>query len=299
MLQKDEQLVKKIDEKRSGKYIFPELEDLNVKRPVVFRLLDSMSKLDTHSGKKRGPRSVMIETKYVVDENGEVVEYQYYTSRRRKGSKTETWLEFSPDFVEFSSGKIVCDPKTQLDLIVFLLKHPKRVGGENRTTDVKPIFYLDDPVKKNAEMARDRKLMGQVYQLIYGDQLSEDKLRDMASALMIGEALTLSLPEVQNKVYDVAQKNASKVLKYAKPNKDIQIRTIVGKAEQMGFLKHEPSEQRWMISGDKENFQELCKTSKTDSPVDRLVDFFKRFDENNNFDSLVELVEGEKVEVEA
>ena len=175
---------------------------LGRKETIVFRLVDKLSKPGPR-GTKTYKRRHLIEAFYHTrDNNGNTSEYRYCKSKRPGKNFNETI--YAPEMLTFENGgeikiNIGKDQKNNLDLLIFLLKHPRRASGPTAKNVENPLFFFIDENAQALQYIQKRELASDMDALLMNKntRLSDEELIIIAEALAIPNVDEMNTARVQ------------------------------------------------------------------------------------------------------
>jgi hypothetical protein len=298
MLEKNEYPVKFGDKEKK------ELKELiGSKKNVVFQLVNSLSRVDRHTGKRIWKRSHRIESTYVgSDTDGNTEEFTYFKTKRQD-KKNNNMTIYTPEFIPFEkNGRVkvhLGDGQNQnLDLFWWLMHHPRRANNKNGygSKDKRPLFYLVDNNAEALEYAQKKRASAKLDTMLWDD----DHKIDNETAETIAQALQISVIDmndsaIRKAIEDTCRNNPQRFLNLMKNTGESEIRANIQKAKSKGILSYDAKSFSWsMTDPDTKNKAKLCSVRKTDEPVATLVFFLKNEDKNKHYDRVLELVSDKK-----
>jgi hypothetical protein len=296
MLRKDnENITKEIAKK------FPtEFALIKGKKQVTFKLVNSI-----HNGKDKAPRSYSIQPAYATqDENGDVQEFLYYLSVRKRSVSGVSQDEYSPGLITFGSrGDLIVnlvdndDKIINLDLFILLFNHPRRAKNKYGEGKKRPIFYLEDKNAEASERVEAEAAKAQMKKLIYDPEarMKEEDLRIIAKALRVPGVDDMNFPGLlQTSIEDACKTNPAKFLQFRGVGKEVKMRANLQIAAETGIIKYDPLKRKWTLNDtDSGKTVNIAPVRPIENEMEALMSWIKNVDTDDTYNKIIELSTGE------
>jgi hypothetical protein len=295
MLKKDNQNITKEIAKK-----FPnEFDLIKGKKQVTFKLVNSI-----FNGKEKSPRSYSIQPAYATqDDDGDVQEFLYYQSVKKRTIAGVAQDEYSPGLLTFGSrgdfiiNLIDADGKLiNFDLFILLFNHPRRAKNKYGDGKKRPIFYLEDKNAEAVERVEAESARAQMKKLIYDPEarMKEEDLRTIARALRIPGVDDMNFPGLlQTSIEDACKVNPTKFLQFKGVGKEVQMRANLQKAAEKGVIKHDPLKRKWMLNNtDTGKMEAIAPVRPTENEMEALMAWLKNVDTDDTYGKIMELATG-------
>lgn len=277
------------------------LKIVGKKNVVTFQLVNSLSRVDPKTGRRRYKRRHLIENVYVTnDDKGETIEFRYYKNKRDKGRGGISNMAYTPEFSMFENGgkiniNIGEGQNENLDLFWFLWNHNRKASNKNETGSKRPLFYFVDENQEALLYAQKMEADAEMRKLLWdkSDRLDNDVLETIARALRIPGVDEMNIERVQQEIQKTCATNPQRFLNLIKSDKETGMKSVIQEAQEVGCLVFDNKKLNWLMTDGDRQFT-LCPVRGTDDNVNALVHFLKNNDDNDHFGRIKELIKEAK-----